>query len=44
MPTSSTLQYREDIKKRQVLRRPGNIIKGPGDGTVNLKTLRLCNK
>jgi len=43
-PTPLTLEYGENIRRRQVMRRPYNIIKGPGDGTVDIKTLRLCYK
>lgn len=39
-----TLEYGEDVKAKTVMRRPRNIIRVPGDGTVDLKTLRLCNK
>jgi hypothetical protein len=42
--TPLTLEYGEPVSKQRVMRRPRNIIKGPGDGTVDLATLRLCNK
>jgi hypothetical protein len=43
-PTPLTLVFGEDVKKREVMRRPVNIIRGSGDGAVPIQLLRLCSK
>jgi hypothetical protein len=42
VPTPETLLYAADIAYRQAMRRPYNIVTGPGDGTITLESLRLC--
>lgn len=43
VPTPMTLLYREDIAYRQPMQRPYDMITGPGDGSISLKSLRLCS-
>uniref|UniRef100_A0A383V969 Lecithin:cholesterol acyltransferase-domain-containing protein n=1 Tax=Tetradesmus obliquus TaxID=3088 RepID=A0A383V969_TETOB len=43
VPTPMTLLYRDDIAYRQPMQRPYDMITGPGDGSISLKSLRLCS-
>ncbi|KAF6251524.1 Lecithin:cholesterol acyltransferase-domain-containing protein [Scenedesmus sp. NREL 46B-D3] len=43
VPTPMTLLYGADIAYRQPMQRPYEILTGPGDGSISLKSLRLCS-
>jgi hypothetical protein len=42
--TPMTLHFSSEIPRGRALTRPGSITWGAGDGSVDLKTLRMCSK